>query len=584
MHRTQIGMSLVGVMLVGLGFTAISQPRAAEGPCEQIAAACQRAGFVQGDARGGNGLIRDCVEPIIQGTKQPPRATIPLPQIDPQLVASCKAKDPRFGQGRAAATPAAPVPVAPSAPLPTHPAAAGAPNIVFILTDDLAWNLVQYMPHVLQMQKDGVTFTNYFVTDSLCCPSRTSIFTGRYPHDTGVFKNTGDDGGYSAFTNHGLEQVTFARSLAAAGYRTAMLGKYLNGYEPPRDAAAPGWSMWGVGGSNGYRAFVYNLNEDGKVVRYGADAADYLTDVLSGLGARFIRQSSGTPFLIELATYAPHAPYVPAPRDADAFPGLQAPRTASFDAAPDASAPGWLRHRSQPLSDADKALIDRDFRKRAQSVLAVDKMIGELQEAVAAGGQTKNTYFIFSSDNGYHMGEHRLMPGKMTAFDEDIRVPLIVTGPGVPAGRTLDAIVENIDLCPTFTELASAAAPANVDGHSLVPLLHGQTVPAWRTVALVEHHGPNKDPTDPDLPAARSGNPTTYEAIRLPTSLYVEYNDGTKEYHDLRTDPAEVRNTFASLSGAEKASLSATLAAISTCHDAAACWAAARPDRVAATR
>lgn len=585
MDQMPIRLSLAWLMVMGLGLVSGVPARAAEEPCEQIVAACQRAGFVQGDARSGNGLQLDCVAPIIQGTGQPPRASKALPQVDPRLVAACKAKDPRFGQGRAAASPAASAPtaVAPIAPLPTHPAAPGAPNIVFILTDDLAWNLVQYMPHVLQMQKDGVTFANYFVTDSLCCPSRTSIFTGRYPHDTGVFKNTGEDGGYSAFMNHGLEQITFATSLAASGYRTAMLGKYLNGYEPPRDAVASGWTFWAVGGSAGYRELVYNLNENGQVVRYGAQPADYLTDVLSGLAASFIRQPSGMPFLIEIATYAPHAPYVPAPRDADAFPGLRAPRTPSFDAAPDANAPNWLR-RSRPLSDADMALIDRDFRKRAQSVLAVDKMIGEMQAAVAASGQAKNTYFVFSSDNGYHMGEHRLMPGKMTAFDEDIRVPLIVTGPGVPAGRMLDEIVENIDLCPTFTELASATAPGNVDGRSLVPLLHGQAVAEWRTAALIEHHGPVKDPTDPDLPAVRSGNPTTYEAMRLPTSLYVEYSDGTKEYHDLKTDPDELRNTYTSLSSAEKASLGATLAAISNCHDAKACWAAARPDRVAAAR
>jgi N-acetylglucosamine-6-sulfatase len=586
MYQTSQRLALACVMLTGLAFACGARALAADGPCEQITTACQRAGFVQGDAKTGNGLIRDCVEPIIQGTSQPPRASKALPQIDPQLVASCKAKDPRFGQGRAAAAPssAAPIPAVPSAPLPTHPAAVGAPNIVFILTDDLAWNLVQYMPHVLQMQKDGVTFSNYFVTDSLCCPSRTSIFTGRYPHDTGVFKNTGEDGGYSAFMNHGLERITFATSLAAAGYRTAMLGKYLNGYEPPRDAVASGWALWAVGGSTGYRELLYNLNENGQVARYGDQPADYLTDVLSGLAAGFIRQASGTPFFIEIATYAPHAPYVPAPRDADAFPGLRAPRTPSFDAAPDANAPSWLRRHVQPLSDTDKAKIDRDFRKRAQSVLAIDKMIGELQQAVAASGQAKNTYFVFSSDNGYHMGEHRLMPGKMTAFDEDIRVPLIVTGPGVPAGRTLDAIVENIDLCPTFTELGSTTAPGNVDGHSLVPLLHGQAVAEWRTAALIEHHGPVRDPTDPDLPAVRSGNPTTYEAMRLPTALYVEYADGTKEYHDLKTDPDEIRNAFASLSNAEKASLSATLAAISSCHDAKACWIAARPDHVAAAR
>ncbi len=143
--------------------------------------------------------------------------------------------------------------------------------------------------------------------------------------------------------------------------------------------------------------------------------------------------------------------------------------------------------------------IDADFRKRAQSVLAVDKMIGELQAAVAAIGQEKNTYFVFSSDNGYHMGEHRLRPGKMTAFDTDIHVPLVVTGPGVPAGRMIDEIAENIDLCQTYTELAGVVPPANVDGHSLVPLLHGQEIADWRDAVLIEHHGWPQRPNRPGL-------------------------------------------------------------------------------------
>ncbi|HVY54833.1 MAG TPA: sulfatase-like hydrolase/transferase, partial [Thermodesulfobacteriota bacterium] len=118
------------------------------------------------------------------------------------------------------------------------------PNIVFILTDDLSLDLLQYMPHVLEMQKEGATFNNYFVTDSLCCPSRSSIFTGRFPHDTGVFRNTGSDGGYRVFRDRGNERVTFAVSLSEAGYRTAMLGKYLNGYIPAIDPVSPGWSHW----------------------------------------------------------------------------------------------------------------------------------------------------------------------------------------------------------------------------------------------------------------------------------------------------------------------------------------------------
>jgi N-acetylglucosamine-6-sulfatase len=179
------------------------------------------------------------------------------------------------------------------------------------------------------------------------------------------------------------------------------------------------------------------------------------------------------------------------------------------------------------------------------------------------------------------MGEHRLMPGKMTAFDTDIRFPLILTGPGVPAGRVVEEITDNIDLCPTFAELGGAAAPAAVDGHSLVPLLHGRAVAKWRTAALVEHHGPLRDRKDPDVPAIRSGNPTTYEAIRMRTSVYVEYADGEKEYHDRIADPDELRNTFSSLPNAEKASLHMTLTAIANCHDAESCRAAERGGRSA---
>jgi len=203
-------------------------------------------------------------------------------------------------------------------------------------------------------------------------------------------------------------------------------------------------------------------------------------------------------------------------------------------------------------------------------------MIGALQAAVAAMGETSNTYFVFSSDNGYHMGEHRLMPGKMTAFDTDIHVPLIITGPGVPAGLTVEEIAENIDLAPTFAELGGMVPAATIDGRTLVPLLHGQKAADWRTVALVEHRGPVRGLLDPDLPGARSGNPTTYEAIRGPAFVYVEYADGEREYHDLVHDPDELRNTFPSLPGAMQAALHSTLAAVQTCRGVQACSTAER--------
>jgi N-acetylglucosamine-6-sulfatase len=584
MRQALMPMGVLGVLLVtGLAAPfAVSAPRE-EGPCGQVVAACERAGFARGAARAGNGLQVDCVNPLLQGGAQPPRARKPLPPIDPQVVEACRVSNPAFGQpkGPAPEPVAQPVPVPAPSAAPQPSAGAGTrPNIVFILTDDLSLDLVQYMPHVVKMQQEGATFANYFVTDSLCCPSRSSIFTGRFPHDTGIFRNTGNDGGFQAFHSRHEEQSTFATALSAAGYRTAMLGKYLNGYKPKNDPPEPGWTLWGVAG-NGYPGFNYDFSDNGKFVRYGNQPADYMTDVLSAKAIDFIKQSAGTPFAIEIATFAPHAPYTPAPRDADAFPDLRAPRTPAFDAAPDANAPQWLRPQ-RPLSAADTAGIDRDYRKRAQSVLAVDKMIGDLEAAVAAIGQEHNTYFVFSSDNGYHMGEYRLMPGKMTAFDTDIHVPLIVTGPGVPPGRVVEEIAENIDLNPTFTEIGAAATAPNVDGPSLVPLLQGRAVTQWRQAALVEHHGPVRNLADPDFPGLRSGNPTTYEAIRGSTFVYVEYADGEKEFHDHATDPYELHNTYGSLSDDRKASLHAMVTALQSCHDAQSCSAADGSSRSAA--
>jgi arylsulfatase A-like enzyme len=357
-----------------------------------------------------------------------------------------------------------------------------------------------------------------------------------------------------------------------------MLGKYLNGYKPARDRADPGWTFWAVAGG-AYKEFKYSLNQNGNIVQYGKEPKDYLTDVVSRLATDFIERSAGTPFAIEIATFAPHAPYVPAPRHADKFPGLAAPRTPAFNASPDPNAPEWLK-AVPPLSKSDIASIDTDLRMRAQSVLAVDEMIGALQAAVAAIREQDNTYFLFSSDNGYHMGEHRLRPGKQTAFDTDIRVPLIVTGPGVPAGRAVEVIATNVDLFPTFAELAGAPMPRNIDGRSLVPLLHGLNIADWRTGALIEHHGPNGDPSDPDMIDffryhGRSGNPTTYEALRMQSALYVEYSDGEREYYNLTTDPDELHNAFLSLPEPMKKSLHKTLGAMKNCHGPEGCWAAA---------
>ena len=462
---------------------------------------------------------------------------------------------------------------APKARPPVARSSAHRPNIVFVLTDDLAWNLVRYMPQVQRLRSRGVTFSQYFVTDSLCCPSRASIFTGRLPHDTGIFSNTPPDGGFVRFHTRGEEGATFATALQQAGYRTAMMGKYLNGYRPAalQGYVPPGWSAWSVGG-DAYAEFGYALNEDHRVAYYDHRPRDYLTDVLARKGVDFVRSSAHArqPFMLELATFAPHAPYTPAPRDAHRFPRLNAPRTRAFDTQ-NTRPPRWLGRR-RPLTPRDIVRIDYAFRQRVRAVQAVDRMLAQLEAALRKAHVARNTYIVFSSDNGLHMGEHRLLPGKLTAFDSDIRVPLVVVGPRIPHGRTVRKLSENIDLAPTFTQLAHTRMADRADGRSLVPLLLGRRVRRWRQAVLVEHRRPVRGPIDPDLPQEAAGNPSSYEAIRTARALYVQYLDGEVEYYDLTRDPQEVDNTASLLGPLRRLRLLATLARLERCHGASACW------------
>jgi N-acetylglucosamine-6-sulfatase len=472
------------------------------------------------------------------------------------------------------------------------PATPDRPNIVFVLTDDLTQNLLRYMPHVQAMARAGMSFTNYTVTDSLCCPSRASILTGAFPHNTKVYRNRGADGGYLPFVKRGEEQNTFGNQIQAGGYRTGFMGKYLNQYyagypappflgtwTPPESThVPPGWDEWDAVG-NGYPQYRYLLNHNHHVVHYGHQPNDYLNTVLQGYALPFISKSVQTkqPFLLEVASFSPHTPSIAAPQDVHKFRSVTAPRGPAYDRLPK-NPPSWLAPRTK-LTRARMDSIDVAFRKRVQSVQSVDRMVGALQAKLMATGQAANTVFVFSSDNGYHMGDYRLNPGKLTAFDTDIRVPLIVTGPGIAAGSVNDQVTENIDLAPTFEELAGAGQSAEVDGRSLVPLLHGEN-PSWRTLALVEHHGPDTALDDPDRQSAVSGNPPSYEAIRSAQFTYVRYANGEREYYDRTKDPDELNNLASRLSPARIAQLDDWMGGLQTCVGAAQCWQAARPSGV----
>ncbi len=391
------------------------------------------------------------------------------------------------------------------------------PNIVFLLTDDLDAKEIEFMPKLKTLLVDqGLTFSNYFVTDSLCCPSRSSIQRGQYVHNHQVLGNSAPEGGFSKFYAVGDQNSTVATWLKAAGYRTALMGKYLNGYPDTAGESyvPPGWDEWDSPVDNAaYSEFNYKLNENGKIISHGQQPQDYLTDVISSKAASFIKSpdpaGSAAPFFIYLASYAPHQPATPAPRHANLFPNVTAPRTASVNEADVSDKPNFIKNLPL-LTTQQLGQIDDLYRKRLQSLQAVDDMIGNLYDTLKATNQLDNTYFFFSSDNGFHLGQHRMLEGKQTAYDEDIHVPLIVRGPGIAAGKTSDAMTLEIDLAPTFARLGGAKTPDFVDGRSLISLLEGGVSPAdWRKGVLIEHYSGSKEPFQSSFEDQQTGTGTS---------------------------------------------------------------------------
>jgi arylsulfatase A-like enzyme len=434
--------------------------------------------------------------------------------------------------------------------------AAARPNLVLILTDDqdLTLGSLDFMPRTRELiARQGLTFVSHFVPLSLCCPSRATVLTGLYPHNHKVYTNFPPGGGFEKFDALGHEEATLATALHTAGYRTALLGKYLNGYPGSEEPThvPPGWDEWAspVAGSP-YAAYRYTLNEDGKTVKYGSDPEDYMTDVLAARATGFVRSAaaSGQPFFLYLATYAPHKPSTPARRHAGLFPDLRAPRTPSFNEADVRDKPARVR-RLPRLDDHQVAEIDALYRKQMRSLQAVDEAVAALVQALQETGQLANTYLVFTSDNGFHMGQHRLEPGKYTPYESDVHVPLLVRGPGVPVGRTVDALTSSVDLAPTFAELAGTALRVPADGRSLVPFLQGQTPASWRQVVLLEQFAfppapPSADKVlePPDPQDEKAAAYPAHLGLRAADFKFVEYGTSEREVYDLRQDPDELAN------------------------------------------
>ncbi|MHB1096886.1 MAG: sulfatase family protein [Gemmatimonadaceae bacterium] len=438
------------------------------------------------------------------------------------------------------------------------------PNIVFILTDDEDTELHAFMPKTKALLHDeGTTFDNYFVTYSLCCPSRATTLRGQYPHSTGVRGNTPPLGGFETFRALGRETSTIATWLHATGYRTAMFGKYLNGYQPAAGVPA-GWSEWYVGG-NGYRGYEYVLNENGKFVSYGSRPEDFLVDVIAHKAADLIRRSATdkTPFFVYVAPFTPHGPSTAAPRHEALFADAVLPRSPAFDEADVSDKPAIIRNRPR-LRPRMVARIADAYRRRLRSLQSVDNLVDSLVTTLRKTGQLERTYIVYASDNGFHLGEHRLLQGKNTAYETDIRVPLVVRGPGVPAGKRESAMVLNNDLAPTFAAMAGAHLPEFVEGRSFLPLLTAKPVPWGRTAFMIERRGGRDAQEEPgDTDGMFGAN--SFNALRTRDHTYVEYATGERELYDLRRDPFQLDNIASRADSALVHRFSAWLKALTTC-------------------
>jgi N-acetylglucosamine-6-sulfatase len=414
-------------------------------------------------------------------------------------------------------------------------ALAAKPNIVFILTDDMRKDDLRFMPKTRSVLKDkGMSFQNAFVSDALCCPARATIMRGQYAHNTKVWTNHNTEaGGWQAYRDNGLEQDNVATRLAAAGYRTALFGKYFNGYQNTMEVPL-GWDRW-FAHVNGDGYYDYQINDNGTIRDYGSTSADYETDVIANNAESFIGTSanSGVPFFAYVAPKAPHGPAIPAPRDLHAYNGLKAPRPPSFNEKDVSDKPPWIRQLPR-LSAAEKAKIERLHEGRAELLQAVDDLVEGIVEELENAGVMDNTYIFFTSDNGFHHGEHRIPSEKWRPYEEDIHMPLLVRGPGVAAGSTAYELSLNTDYLPTFTDLAGAQTPPYVDGRSLRPALKGNAT-AWRSAILLE--AARNDVFPPESPS--------YRGIRTSGGTkYVEYADGQKELYNLGPDPYELNNRY----------------------------------------
>jgi arylsulfatase A-like enzyme len=504
-----------------------------------------------------------------------------------------------------------------------RPAAAaqdGRPNILVVMTDDQAQADLAHMPNVKRLlAARGTTFADAVDSFPLCCPSRATFITGQYAHNHGVAGN------FYPFGWYGMKHRanTLPAWLQGAGYRTALIGKWLNGYGA-RDAhgeVPAGFDIWrGLLDVSAYDYYNFVMNRNGKLKSWGdadfarklvefakievipnpgglqgvldrlhqlfgpapysywgtEDPKDYSPDVTGKITEQLVRAEgdSKKPFFIWWAPAAPHREDVattlmgrpgrdprPAPRYESQSSRYKLPKPPNFNEPDFADKPSNMQNAAHTMSQAQIDQLQLDYEGRIGSLLAVDDHVKTLVRTLKQTHQLQNTLIVFVSDNGWLQGEHRVTGDKFLPYEESVRIPLIVRGPGVPAGKTVKGQVANIDFAPTLVDAANANAGRKMDGVSLLPTIRN---PRKRPNRVIEIEALERL-FEGDIPVNAWDRP--YKGVRTDRYTYVVYTEtGERELYDRRKDPYQLNNIAGNSAFAQiEAKLAAQLKKLDRC-------------------
>jgi N-acetylglucosamine-6-sulfatase len=515
---------------------------------------------------------------------------------------------------------ALPVPT-PYKPPETGPLPGGEhPNFVVIQTDDQTLDQlyatytppggapIVAMPNTLELiAAKGATFNRYYVSYPLCCPSRVSLLTGRYAHNHNDRGNVPPEGGYTGFETRAAYSHNIATWLQSAGYRTIHIGKFLNGYgDQPFDSGLgvpPGWNAWHtvLNADTNHYYYGYTLNDNGVLDGPFGDSGSwetreygqrddfgcpyaplnglpclYETDVFSRIASEEIQGTpEGTPFYLQLDYTAPHGDFrrpagpEPAPRHYNSFAGAPYPHDSSqgFNEGNVNDKPRFIREAPY-LSPEDSHTYRVYYQKALESLRSIDDGVKQVIDTLGGLHKLRDTYIIFTSDNGFFYGEHRLTGGKFLAYEPSTHLPFLIRGPGIRPETQTGELAANVDIAPTILELAHATADKSVDGRSLYPYAHDPALRSRRPLLFesfvetndVEENGGGPAAAPARVAAGKSGGgpgvnarpkgasasivapPKNYYGIRLGPYKYIEWPDGEKELYDITKDPYELNN------------------------------------------